>query len=174
MSSTSFPETDRFPVPSINCSLPFISSTRMFSRTSSPLIFFLLLNNNVFFEFIKLLHTAINNELKQILKRPVVSSIEQKGLSPIWLIHSGIFLEQRSTTLLWTRDTDTFIMKLSYSDLHETNILFLIKLSKSLPSPTLRCKHRFYMIFFLYTPNSKRNNLPSSMKRWVQRGGEGE
>lgn len=46
-------------------------------------------------------------------------------------------------------------MKLSYSDLHETNILFLIKLRKSLPCPTLRCKHRFYMIFL---------NIPQTLK----------
>lgn len=61
-------------------------------------------------------------------------------------------------------------MKLSYSDLHRTNILFLLN----------RASPYFVQFLdvcvlhdFFYTPNSKRNDLPPSMKRCIRRKGEG-
>lgn len=57
-------------------------------------------------------------------------------------------------------------MKFSSSDLHGTNILFLIKLSKFLSCPTFWCVTIWH--YFFNIQKHKRNHLPPSIKRYMK------
>lgn len=127
LASSSFPKAIGLLSLALTASLPLILSinkTLSIQGRNSHLTFFLVLKNNDGL-FLSLwshqLHKTINNWATQ---GPEWRGIECKGFSPEWLIYSGVSGTELHISL--NRRHTRIYYKISYADLHGTNILFLI------------------------------------------------